>query len=82
MVEFLVESVMITFVAGALGILLAVFFSRGVELLATGFNLKAELGVESVLMAFAISVIIGLASGLYPANKASRLSPIEALRYV
>lgn len=79
--EFLVESVMITFIAGTIGIILAAVLSKGVEYLATGFNLKAELSFNAVLIAFGVSAIIGLVSGLYPANKASKLSPIEALRY-
>ncbi|MDK2950893.1 MAG: putative transport system permease protein [Kosmotogales bacterium] len=79
--EFLVESVLITFIAGIIGILLALALTSSLEHIATSMSLHARLSPEIAIIAFLVSAGIGLLSGLYPANKASRLSPIEALRY-
>jgi putative ABC transport system permease protein len=43
--------------------------------------LQTQVGVDSLLLAFCVSAAVGLFFGIYPATRASRLSPIEALRY-
>ena len=76
--QFLVESVMLTFIGGAAGVILGWCISLGVS--ATGL-LKTSVSPFSVLLAFGVSAIIGIAFGYYPARRAAGLNPIEALRY-
>lgn len=77
--QFLIESVTLTGVGGVLGIMLGALVSA---LVRWAFpDLPTSLSVFWVAMAFFVSVAVGLFFGLYPANKAARLDPIEALRY-
>jgi putative ABC transport system permease protein len=76
--QFLVEAATLTLLGGLLGILVG---------LGTGQILKAAIGLKSgvplwsAVLACAVSIGIGLAFGLYPANRASRMDPVEALRH-
>ena len=82
--QFLIESMMLTGIGGVIGILLGVGLAA-----AAGFILPALIpdfpspvvSPFSVVLSFTISLIIGLVAGGYPANRAARLRPIEALRY-
>ena len=78
MVQFLIESVAMTFTGGMAGIV----FGAGIALLlsaAAGWTTR--ISAFSVILATAFSVAIGLVFGLWPARQASKLNPIEALRY-
>jgi putative ABC transport system permease protein len=79
--EFIFESIAITFIAGIIGIIFGILLSNGIASLAKEYSLSAMIGWQSILSSFGISVAVGLFFGIYPANKASKLSPIEALRY-
>jgi ABC-type antimicrobial peptide transport system permease subunit len=76
--QFLVEAIVLCMVGGMLGIL----FGRGGSMLVR-LILKwpTELSIGAIIAAVAVSVTVGVAFGYYPAWKASRLDPIEALRY-
>ncbi|HEY3381526.1 MAG TPA: ABC transporter permease [Vicinamibacterales bacterium] len=74
--QFLVETILISFVGGVLGILFGVGMSRLIAWLA-GWSTIVTLG--SILLAFLVSVSVGLVFGVYPAIKAARLDPVEAL---
>lgn len=78
LLQFLIESVMITVFGGALGIALGLAASETVHWV-TG--LPSVVSWQAVAVGFVFSVVIGVVCGLYPANKAARLNPIEALRY-
>lgn len=78
MAQFLIESVAICLLGGIIGGILGVTVSNFVARL-VGFT--AAVSVEVLLLAGGFSIIIGLIFGLYPAWKASRLHPIQALRY-
>ena len=76
--QFLAEAIVLTFIGGGLGIFLGWIVSFGIS--ASGF-LQAQVSVSSVLLAFCVSALIGVVFGYYPARRASKLNPIEALRY-
>jgi len=80
LLEFLVESIFITFIAGLIGIILGILLSKGVEIIAKTYNLIPQVTFQSIVLSFCASVVIGLFFGIYPASKASKLSPVEALR--
>ncbi len=74
--QFLVETILISFVGGVLGILFGAGMSRVIAWLA-GWSTIVTPG--SILLAFLVSVSVGLVFGVYPALKAARLDPVEAL---
>ncbi len=76
LLQFLLEAVMLSLLGGVVGILLGLGFSA---LLARFF--VSEVTPWSVILAFVFSVGVGIIFGIAPAIRASRLSPIEALRY-
>ena len=76
--QFLVEAVVLCLAGGIVGILLG----RGVSVAVTAFFHWPTLpSLPAVVAAVAASMTVGVIFGLYPAWKASRLDPIEALRY-
>jgi len=76
-IQFLCESIFLTFLGGGLGILLGFI---AISLLNT-FGIGATLSLSSVFVAFIVSTVIGILFGYYPAARAARMNPIEALRY-
>lgn len=76
--QFLLESVVMCVVGGALGILLGSTAVIGVAKL---LKVPPLVNTQAVILAFAFSAMVGVFFGLYPALRASRLQPIEALRY-
>ncbi|MDQ6771963.1 MAG: ABC transporter permease [Candidatus Dormibacteraeota bacterium] len=85
LLQFLIESMFLSGLGGVLGILLGAGLSAVVDRLATqvggGQIPPPVVSVPSVVLAFGVSVGIGLFFGIYPANRAAVLNPIEALRY-
>jgi len=76
--QFLVESVLISIGGGVVGIAFGYVLSW---LIATGAHWKTIVTPFSVVIAFGVSVAVGVLFGIYPARQASRIDPIEALRY-
>jgi ABC-type antimicrobial peptide transport system permease subunit len=76
--QFLVEAVVLCLAGGLVGIL----FGRGVSIAITHFlHWPTLLSVSAIVASVAVSCTVGILFGFYPAWKASRLDPIEALRY-
>lgn len=78
LMQFLIEAIVICQLGGLLGILLGVVFGNLVGSIVGGTFIIPWLWM---LLAIILCVVVGLLSGLYPAYKASRLDPIESLRY-
>ncbi len=76
--QFLIESIILTFTGGFIGILIGVLISF---ILAKVAGFGFVISPVSILLAFVVSAGIGIIFGWYPANRASGLEPIEALRY-
>jgi len=76
--QFLSEAVMLTFLGGVIGVFLGWSVST---LLTISGILQTTVSLSSVLLAFGVSALIGIIFGYYPARRAGRLNPIEALRY-
>ena len=81
--QFLVETAAITFISGIIGIVLGVLISAMVASVAglMGYKWDLIISFPSIIVASFVSIAVGLVFGLVPARKASRLNPIEALRY-
>ena len=76
--QFLTEAVLISFVGGLIGIL----FGSGIsKVIAVFAGWSTIVTAASILLAFAVSVSVGLVFGIFPATKAARLDPVEAIRY-
>jgi putative ABC transport system permease protein len=79
LMQFLVEATSLALIGGGMGVLIA---AAGTLLVTTAIpDLKASVQFSSVLLATMISLAIGVFFGLYPANRAASLNPIDALRY-
>ncbi len=76
--QFLLESVTLTFIGGAIGVVLGLA-------IAYAFNnfgiMTTQVTTSSIILAFGVSATIGIVFGYYPARRAAKLNPIEALRY-
>lgn len=83
LVQFLTESSLLSMFGGLIGIGLGVAISYIVGRIAQAQNapIDPSIGLDTVLLATLFSTVIGLFFGLYPANRAASLEPVEALRY-
>ena len=82
--QFLIESVLLCFFGGLLGIVLGLIVVSGIYLLVTSLSTLAwsfAFPVSAVVLSLVVSTLAGLAFGVYPARKAARKNPIDALRY-
>jgi putative ABC transport system permease protein len=81
--QFLSEAILLSLTGGLIGILLAWIIAWLVAWLASssGTPFQPEIGLDAVALATLFSMAVGLVFGLYPANRAANLQPVEALRY-
>lgn len=76
--QFLFEAMLLTLIGGAIGVLIGWLISLGVSKFG---GIATKLAPAPIALAFGVSAAIGIIFGYYPARRASRLNPIEALRY-
>jgi putative ABC transport system permease protein len=83
LIQFLAESLVLSLFGGIIGILLGWGISAVVGQIAAASNtpINPAIGLDTVLMAVLFSTAVGLFFGIYPANRAASLQPVEALRY-
>jgi putative ABC transport system permease protein len=83
LIQFLAESSMLSLIGGFVGIAFGwlIAFTVGRIAQATGNNFTPIVGVDAILLATLFSAAVGLFFGIYPANRAAGLEPVEALRY-
>ena len=76
LIQFLIEAVILSCIGGTTGILLGYLGTLTIKSF-----FPAQVTMSSVILAFGVSSLVGIVFGVAPARKASKLSPIEALRY-
>lgn len=76
--QFLIEAVVISLMGGIIGIVLGIGSSK---LIGMASGMSTVISIPTIVMSFAFSMAIGLIFGIYPARKAAKLNPIDALHY-
>lgn len=76
--QFLGEAILLTFSGGVFGVILGVLIAYVVS---SAFGIATQISMSSIIMAFSVSAGIGIVFGYYPAKRAAKMNPIEALRY-
>jgi ABC-type antimicrobial peptide transport system permease subunit len=78
LVQFLVEAMVLSLAGGTIGVLAGIGASQALTIL---LEWPTHVGLSTIALAFGIAAAVGIAFGFYPARRASRLDPIDALRY-
>ena len=76
--QFLIEAILLSVTGGIIGVILGVSFSLSLNYF---FHIATQIEPWSIIMSFAVCTFTGVFFGWYPAKKAARLDPIEAIRY-
>jgi len=81
LLQFLTEAIVLSVLGGLIGVFFGVGLSRLLKYVAIFSQFRSVVSPQSIILAFVFSASVGIFFGFYPARKASRLDPIEALRY-
>ena len=82
LVQFLLESAVMSLVGSGIGVIFGWIMSRVASSISiSGTNLPAVVSPDIVVLAISVAILIGIVSGIYPAMRAARLNPIDALHY-
>jgi putative ABC transport system permease protein len=82
LLQFLVESMVLSMLGGLIGIVIGWGIAQLMGQIQLGGNtITPVVGLDSILLATLFSMAVGLFFGIYPATRAARLQPVEALRY-
>ncbi len=87
MIIFIIEGILLSVVGGIIGIILGVFGAQGLSSLLFSFGMgggatfQPVISIVAIGLGIGVSLIVGILSSLYPAWRAARMSPIEAVRY-
>ena len=83
MIQFLMEAATITLSGGVIGVIIGSLISVLIYAVANllGYDWSLSISIFSIILALIVSIGVGLIFGLYPAQKASKLQPVEALRH-
>ena len=76
--QFLLEAILISFIGSMVGMILGIVLSQIAGVL---FEQNVPISLLTVMISFSVAIVVGIASGIFPAIKATKLDPIEALRY-
>ena len=81
--QFLIESVLLSLLGGFFGFILGMVLTylSAVGIRSFGYDWEFFLTPLAAVVAFLVSLVVGIFFGLYPARRAARVSPMEALRY-
>ena len=79
--QFLIESIVLTLLGGLIGLGLAYLGVKGLTPVLKSQNIIPAISLQVVVISLIFSAFVGVVFGILPANKASKLDPIEALRY-
>jgi len=84
---FMMEGLLISLIGGSVGIILGIIGAKGLSMVTSGFmggggpSLTPVITITSIVLALSVAMFVGIVSSLYPARKAAKMSPIEAVRY-
>lgn len=83
LLQFLIESIFVSLIGGFVGILLGILVSFLIFIIVSylGYEWEFLISLTSIFIAVFVSVVVGIIFGIYPARKASKISPMEALHY-
>lgn len=76
--QFLIEAIVISLIGGLIGVIFGIAAAKIISIVST---MQTVISIPTIVLSFGFSMAIGLVFGLYPARKAARLNPIDALHY-